>query len=441
MAGMSDSAGVNNLLRDAAAAEAAFDWHTAAEAYEQALSAGGDAVDEGALLTAVGRCYWNLGEPRTAWRSLRRAISLFQQRSDGVGQALATLEILRIWGPPDRQQAMVDEALEALGDGETALRARLLIRYPWIAEDAEDRWREGVELGERHNLQDVLASRTQNEAWRELEAGRLDAFVEGLSAAHEAYAAMGIHDAASACLRNVGFHLIEYGMLDRGYEFAQRAFDYAMRVRFSFSAQLGLMDMAAVRYARGEFDACEALLAQSPGETDFRADLYRAWMMEARGDVEGALRMIVSPERSGKAPSAAGQIHASAAGVLFRAGRTDAAREAMGAWDSVENRGDNGAYFAESPAMVECLLALADERLLRKVYDVFRERQESAPIVLRFATLQGRSVAPVQAGVTAKLGMREEAARLYREGIEWCEREGCARDAELCRAGLAAIGG
>jgi len=47
-------------------------WDEAAREYEAALSlvtAGeGPGEDEAALLTALGACYWNLSEARTAWR-------------------------------------------------------------------------------------------------------------------------------------------------------------------------------------------------------------------------------------------------------------------------------------------------------------------------------------------------------------------------------------
>ena len=61
--------------RRAVAAEDATLWQDAVREYEQALSLGvSGPTDEAALLTALGRCYWNLSEARPAWRALRRAI-------------------------------------------------------------------------------------------------------------------------------------------------------------------------------------------------------------------------------------------------------------------------------------------------------------------------------------------------------------------------------
>ena len=69
--------------RAAEDAEDATRWQEAIAEYEQCLSLigptpDGAGQDEAELLTALGRCYWNLSEARTAWRTLRRAISLYQ---------------------------------------------------------------------------------------------------------------------------------------------------------------------------------------------------------------------------------------------------------------------------------------------------------------------------------------------------------------------------
>jgi len=230
-----------------------------------------------------------------------------------------------------------------------------------------------------------------------------------------------------------------FGFLDDGYRMAERAFDYASSVNIMFTAQLALMDMAAVPYARGDFDLCESVLARMPGTTDFRADLFRMWMAEARGDTAGALRLMVDPARGGSATTAMGQLHASSAGVLYRAGKQGAAQQAMQAWAAVE-RGWEEDIAWESPALLECLLDLGDDALVRRIYNAFAKTDERNKVPMQFSTLQGRALAPIRGGVALKLGLREEAAARYRDGLAWCERERCASDAALCRAGLAAAG-
>ena len=424
----------------AEAAEDATQWRDAVREYEECLSlvAGepvGAGQDQAALLTALGRCYWNLSEARTAWRTLRRAISLYQERGDGAGQARATVEVLRIWGPPERHRTMAEDALQALGDGDPYLQARLLLDLGWTEEGADERYDQAIALAEQHGFEDVLASRVQRQAWQAISDGRLEDSVALFNDAHETYARLRVYHVAGGMLRGAGFSLLEMGLLDQGYEFARRSFEYAVGVNLLFSAQLALMDMAGVLFARGEFDACEELLASSPGESDFRGDLYRMWMAEARGDVDRALQLLVDPERGGNIPTAVGQIHAAAAGMLFRAGKFESAKQALQAWANV-TRTDGDAFWMEAPALLECLLSEGDDELVRTVYDAFESHDQRNRSPALFSTLQGRSLAPVRAGLCLRLGMLDAAERLYRQGLEWCEKERCSRDAELCRAGL-----
>ncbi len=46
----------------------------------------------------------------------------------------------------------------------------------------------------------------------------------------------------------------------------------------------------------------------------------------------------------------------------------------------------------------------------------------------------------VRAAICARLGLRDEAERRYRAGLEFCEAQRLPRDAELCRRGLADVG-
>ena len=183
------------------------------------------------------------------------------------------------------------------------------------------------------------------------------------------------------------------------------------------------------------------MLARSPGTSDFRVDLYRMWMVEARGDAQGALRLMVDPSRGGNATTAMGQLHVASAGVLFRAGKRDAARQAMDAWASVERgwRGWEEDIALEAAAMIECLIELGDGALHRRVYDAFAKVDARGKVPVRFSTLQGRALAPVRGGLALKLGRLDEAESRYRDGLAWCARERCAPDAALCRVGLAAV--
>jgi tetratricopeptide (TPR) repeat protein len=425
----------------AEAAEGATLWEDAVREYEACLSLvaqSEDAAgqDEAALLTALGRCYYNLSEARTAWRTLRRAMSICEERGDAVGLARATIEIRRIWGPPDRQRAMAEEALRRLGDAEPHLQAYLLLGLRWSDNTALER---ALAIAEEHGFEDVLAVRKDMSAHKAMEDGRVDEALSLFRQAHDALVQQRRHEAAASTLRGAAFNLIEAGLLDQGYAFAEESADHALKTHFYFQAQLALMDMAGVAFARGDFALCEDILARAPTNSDFRGDLYRMWMAEARGDIDAALRLTVDPARGGGAPTAVGQIHAAAAGILFRAGKNGAAQQALRAWADVSRPQHDEAYYMEAPALVECLVALAGDVLVQQVYDALRARDSRAQLPARFATLQGRSLYPLRGAVATRLGLADEAARHYRDGIAWCSEQRCPADAAMCERALAAL--
>lgn len=434
MHSMTHDPSASHLLAEAERAEAATEWHDAIEAYERCLSAGDDGIDEAAALTALGRCYWNTSEARTGWRTLRRAITMYQQRGDGPGQARATLEILRIWGPPERLGEFAASALEALGDADPALRARLLVRHRWFTPDPDALYREAMALAEQHNIADILVMRTEEASWNAFRAGDAEGGMRHATEAHDVYAAMNAYAEAAYALRNGGFHAIELGALDAGAAMCQRSADYARDCHLAFNEQLALMDVIGVEYARGDFGRCDVLLATVPGDGDIRADFFRMWIAEARGD-GGALRYMVDPDRAGRATTAVGQVHAASAGALYRAGKLETARAALDAWLTMERRWELD-IVVEGTALRECLLALAGDETLRRVYDACSHSDAERTV---FSTLQGRAIAPLVGALALKLGMFDAAEQAYRDGVAFCERERLPMDAAACREGLAAV--
>ncbi|MDP9236049.1 MAG: hypothetical protein M3P30_01390 [Chloroflexota bacterium] len=403
-------------------------WDVAAQRYEAALSlipGTSMAADEADLLTALGRCYWNLSDARTAWRTLRRAIALYRDRDDGVGMARATLEILRIWGPPDRQKSMAEEALEALGDRDAHLRSMLL----WRAR-RED---EALTLAREHGFDSVLIVEKERDAYGAYDDGRVEDANNVLRQVHELHARSRNYQGAAGVLRYAGFETMAMGLLDDGERWAAETVGYARKVHLRFTEQLALMDLVGVAFARCDFARCETLIAERPAETDFRGDLYRMWIAEFRGDLAAALALMVDPERGGGATTALSQTHAAAAGLLHHAGREDAARHELEVWASVAREGQS--FCDEAPALADCLISLGSDALVREIHDQFENRK--APVV--YSTLQGRGEAYVRAVIALRLGYRDHARDLFNAGLAWADRERCPIDAGRCLQGLASV--
>ena len=414
---------IASIRAEAERLEAATLWPDAVALYERCLSEGSPAPSEqAALLFAVGRCYRNMAEARTAWRSLMRAITLFREAGDVTSMAAATVEALRIWAPPERLRALAEDALAALPSDESRTYVSLLLG---LERDAEARV-----ICERRGYDDILAGLAHWDARDLVAQGRIDEYVAIARRAHDAYAGVGDYDRASGSLRGTGYAVLAAGRLGDGMVLARDAAAYARAKHLRFPEQLAALDVAGVFFARDELDACSAILDETPGDLDFRKDLFHAWIAERRGNMDEAASLLPDPERAGGAGGALSQVHSGRAGVLWRAGRQRAAVHDLEAYAAAAR--DDGRVLDDAPAMLECLMAEADDALLKELLDDDRPHE-------RYSTLQGRGLDAVRGAAAARLGMRDVARAHYERGLAWAQVERCAYDAKLCADGLALV--
>jgi hypothetical protein len=300
----------------------------------------------------------------------------------------------------------------------------------------DDRWNEALRIGEEHGFRDILASKINEESWRRYrDNADIDESISLALRAHEEYVAARAFEPACAALRSCGFMTMEAGQLGRGEELARRCVDYARSVHLKFHEELALTDLAGVAFARADYARCRSLLDELTTRTDFRADLYRMWMVELSGDTKAAVQLMVDPERAGRASTGLSQTHGAAAGVLYRAGLYEPASRELQLWAEIAR--ENGDMGIEAPVLSECIVGLADDALVREVCDAFEVRKPNEPPPATYCTLSGRAVAPAHGALLMRLGRIDDAERVYAEGRAWCEREGVPVDAALCIEGLA----
>lgn len=429
----------NDSATTALAAEATYDWPEAIRQYEEALSSLPREGDEwpaleAELLTALGRCYWRNAEARPAWRTLMRAVTSCKQRGDAAAQARATLEILKIWGPWERHRMLADDALGALGEGEPYLRARLL----W----ASDRGDDAFALAEQHGYEDVLAFRRAEQGWRASREGRLEEARAIAQEMHTAHDRLGNWEAAANGLRSIGFTTLLAGDLDLGEPILRHSHEYAAKYNLRFFEHLALMDVIGIAYARCDWDTCDRLLTSIVGGSDFRADLFRMWIAELRGETERAQSLLVDPQRGGGSGDGLAQIHSARAGVLYRAGQHGAAHAEL----EVMLRSANGEHQSLEhylPACVDAMVALCDDATIRdcvrEMDDPSSDQQRRFDSGFVYSTLQGRALHYTRGALVLRLGRDDEAATHFESGIAWAERERCPLDEAACHEGLAQV--
>jgi hypothetical protein len=302
----------------------------------------------------------------------------------------------------------------------------------------DERWEAALALGERWGFADILASRINDASWKTYRnEGDLERSAQLALEAHAAYASVGAYEPACQALRGIGFSAFEIGALDRGVELARMCVDYARSVHLKFHEELGLTDLAGEAFARAEYDRCHAVLDELTTTTDFRADLYRMWIIERSGDTKRAVQMMVDPERAGRAQTGMSQTHGAAAGVLFRAELHEPAKREMEQWAEIAAEGHD--LSIESPVLFECIAALGDDELVQKVCDSFEVQVPDGPRIPIFATLSGRACAPAHGAMLMRLGRVDDAERVYMDGLHFCERERMPVDAGLCLSGLADV--
>jgi hypothetical protein len=263
--------------------------------------------------------------------------------------------------------------------------------------------------------------------------GRIDDYIVLARRIFELNDALGDIDRAAGSLRGPGYGLLSYGDFTRGLQFAEEAASYAGERNLRFQHQLAALDVAGVYFARDELGRCEALLDAIPGDLDFRKDIFRSTIAERRGDVEAAVALLPTPDRAGGARGALTQVHSARAGVLWRAGRENAARAELAAFTEA-GRGDLR-LMTDAPVALECILEAGDDGL----WMAMREQDAYPESLNRYSTLQGRGLDRVRGALALKLGLREEAAGHYRAGIVWADAAGLAPDAAWCREGLAQL--
>jgi hypothetical protein len=415
---------ITSIRADAERAEAATLWEEAAALYERCLSEVElTPIEQAPLLFALGRCYRNLAEARTAWRNLMRAVSIFREAGDAASMAAATVEALRIWAPQERQRALAEDALALLGPNES--RAHVFLLF------ALEREEEARAIARKHGYAEVVAVEEHLKSRALVDEGRIGEYTAIARAAHVACAAAGDHERACNVLRGAGYGVLAAGRLDDGVALASESAAYAGSKHLRFPEQLAALDVAGVLFARDQLDACSTLLDEIPGDLDFRKDLFRAWIAERRGDIEGALARLPDPERAGGAGGALSQVHGGRAGVLWRADRERAARHELAAYASAAR--SDGRLLDDAPAMLECLVGAAEDALLREILGDERPHE-------RYSTLQGRGLDAVRGAVSARLGLMDDARAHFERGLAWAREQRCPSDEALCRDGIKALG-
>jgi len=434
-------------------AEAQSAWGEAARHYEHCLThvtAADEALgeDEAELLTAMGRCARDDGQPRPAWRALMRALTLYRQRGDGVGFARAYLETDLVGAPPERRFPLLMEAIELLGASDPHLEAQLLSLAPFMGqrlsrEKVEAARRRASELVAAHGFEDVEATLLNADGFQAWRNGEIARSLELRREVFERRARLGRPRLAAGVAWIVGHMILSTGSLDEGRAAAEQALAYAQAHHVRFFEENSAGFLLALMLARCDFAGFDDLAAERASDASWVVTALRAARAEMSGDVGSALTLLPDPVAAGGNADQLTMIHGTRARVLANAGQHDRAQQELGAlraawvaWEAPLYEGvaiDWGGL----GALDETLTQIGDTTLLQAV-DAYRRADPLVPQT-NYLSFTGRSMQRIYAGVALCLDQLEDAEKLFSAGLEWCERERCPIEAGRCLHGLAEV--
>ena len=424
-------------------------WDLAARQYEHCLALVTEAEDglgedEAALLAAHGVCARNAGDYRISWRSLMRAITLYQQRGDATAMARTTLEAAIVWTPGDRWVALAQRALAALGDGDPYLEARLLacLWAPDLARLLDSKVAERVrrrasELAEQYGFEDVRAQILYADGFDAFETGDWERAASLFWEAYERFAGQGLVGQASNAFFVHVYSLLYRGSLQEALAKAEEGLAYARDHGIRFLDEVCAACVAAILLARCDFRAFDALAEEHAYDVSYAVPALRASRAEAAGELTRAIALLPDLSAAGGVPVYLAQIHAVRARVLLNAGRVGEAQQEF-SWMCESLRDFPLAESFDGMAFNFHVLGALDEALPALGGDAYMRGVDSLGVVpaIDFA---GRNGYRILADLSLHLGQTAEAERRFQAALDWAERERCPIEAGRCLQGLAEV--
>ena len=405
-------------------------WEAVALIAAESLAPGDDVAG---FLVRLGRAARNAGDYRAGWRALMQARGRYRELDDPLGLATATLEAIQYMAPPKRHRALIEEALERLGDREPHLQAQLLVGRAWhgdytdtataTALDAAARART---LAEAHGYADVTIRLLEADGHRFLGTGDLGAAERAADALVRATTATRGPDAGSLTMTLRAAFAFWQGHLAQSVPRFESGIAEARRSHVAFAEQNLHLWLAYLRSCRGDRPGADAALEAIPGAL-FTRELFRALLSAESGDCRAALDQLPGSDAVTNHPAFDAQLHGDRARVFQLCGEDAAGRAAYDAWQATMAEDRAAANWL---AIDEAIVAYGDTATIRDRYEWLQERPQWVVWSDGLFHLRGR--------MADALGPAE-AEDHYRAGIAWAQQEGAPVEEGRCHLGLARL--
>ncbi len=429
-------------------AEAVAAWDDARRHYERCLALVTDTEDdlgedEAALLVHLGCCARDSEDFRGAWRAFTEAIDQYRARGDGPGVARTTLQALVTGTRPERAEALVRDALDALGDADPHLEALLLAELAStnIGVDLRtpaDRARLAA-LIETHGFDDVSDAQELADAslaYFACEGG--DETVRRLRDAHERLDRLGKPGQAAAALNIWQTAVLARGDLDVTLAAVDELATYAHKHGIRYIESLASSALNMVFLLRGDFAGAAALEAGASGIASamFTQGGARSDRLLATGSIDEAVAALPDPKSSGL-PQMMTAMTVRRAAIMIAAGRRDdAADEFSRLRAQLDDYGQSFVLVMAIGSFGEHLADLADDAFLAVCDDV----EQRCDVMAQPPVLVGSIPTAFAFGHLDLARSRvDDAGRRFADALAWAQRQRCPVFEGRSHQGLAEV--
>lgn len=424
-------------------------WSEAARHYEACLALLSEAEygldgNEAELCLAAGRCHRDANAPRDAWRRLMRAIDFFRASNDATGVARATIEAERVFGPDrERLADLVRRALDALGDAEPELEARLLARLAAHVRDTPEGDKavaRAALLADQRGLIDVKGELAFAEGYRQWNLGAYDLAAERFAEAVRAAETTGQGESRAAALTWHAIATILTGKTADAEESIRHSINFARDHHHPFFEESSASHLAGLLYALCRFDEADVIVEQYGNAANFSFALHRSEQALLRGDASAARQLLPGPEIVAGHPESEGMIYAAIARVLMLNGETEPAKEAFERMREAAARADtpeiNGVKVMPQPLgyLDATIFDVADVSYQQACFRFYQTLAMLPPV-----DIGGHSRTVIFGHLAIAQGELKIAADTFAQTLAWADKNGADIIAGRCHLGLAEL--
>ncbi|MBM4414948.1 MAG: hypothetical protein FJ035_01480 [Chloroflexi bacterium] len=208
--------------------------------------------------------------------------------------------------------------------------------------------------------------------------------------------------------------------------------------------------LATIPVFRAEFEACDDVLPRYAHGGNFLWNIVRAWRSLLVGDLDAAVAALPERTQAGGVPYVVAQVELSHVYLLWLAGFHDRARSAYDGWlDAVTASGTRGLRAGASFGPADVGTSTALSHLLDATAVTLASPTERDALRVIVQEQPGWCAARmiwwplcmqrVYGDWAVALDMLDDAERLHRDALAWCERERCPIEAGRYHRGLADV--